>query len=266
MSAAEHFKSRERETRTILTSGQYGIVRLDGKAFHSYTRGLDRPYDQQFMDDMDSVAIDLVRSLGNVRLAYVQSDEISLLLTDWRGAVSADVGESKLTEFPFGGQVQKLVSISAAMATAKMNALRYGVTSDKVALFDSRAFSLPTRDEAVRYLVWRQRDAAKNSVSMTASVHFSDRQLHGVSTRGRQAMLADIGVDPDAVPDGFRRGRVILREEQPGSTVFRNKRTGEESTAVFTRMVPVSRTAPLFDEDDSMVPGAPRGALASSGA
>ena len=105
----------EVRTRTFLPRRTNTIIRLDGKAFHTYTRGLERPYDLDFMSDMDETAKFLCENIQGCKLAYVQSDEISLLLTDF---------EDITTEAWFDGNVQKMVSISASMAAAKFNQLR----------------------------------------------------------------------------------------------------------------------------------------------
>ena len=112
------FKDAERQFRTHLTPGLPAVIRLDGRAFHSYTKGLQRPFDERFVEDMDAVAVELAQQIDGVRLVYTQSDEISLLLTDR--------ADDAVQGFMFGGQVQKLTSISAAIATATLNSCRLG--------------------------------------------------------------------------------------------------------------------------------------------
>lgn len=234
------FKDAERALRVVLEPGLPAVIRLDGRAFHSYCRGLDRPFDEQFMADMDSVTIALAQQIDGVRLAYVQSDEISLLLED-------RIGDA-VQGFMFGGQVQKLVSISAAIASSTLNARRLGAGTDKVALFDARAFSLPDAAAVQRYFQWRQADARVNSLGMLASAHFSHKKLLGVSTSKRETMLRDIGIEPDELPAGFVHGRVVLRRPEPRTTTFFDPRLGRDSTVHFTRMEPVIAPAPSFDE------------------
>lgn len=250
-----HFKSREHETRNFLTPNSFSVIRLDGRAFHSYCRGLQQPADRLFMGHMDMVALALVKQLSGVRLSYIQSDEISLLLTDWRQPTDEETEPTK-TEFMFGGNIQKLVSISAAIASTTLNALRYGTVTDKVALFDARAFSLDTREETVDYFAWRQHDALVNTVSMTAGAHFSSRELHGLSTAGRFAKLVEAGVDPDVAPAGFRGGRVTVFEERPGTATYLDKRTNLPVTVNFVRREAVAVPAPRFVDDDSLIPAA----------
>jgi tRNA(His) 5'-end guanylyltransferase len=248
----DRFKDAERSARTHLNPKSYGILRLDGRAFHTYCRGLERPADTVFMGHMDEVAATLVRELTGARLAYVQSDELSVVFSTWR---DPEDGERKAnTQQMFGGQIQKLVSISAALASTTMNVLRLGSHTDRIALFDARAFSLPTWDDTVDYLAWRQHDARKNSVSMAASSVFTSRELHGVNTEGRLEMLKARGIAEDATPLGFRRGRVVVREQVPDTTTFVHGRTQQTMTVDYLRTVTVARPAPLFMEDGSLVP------------
>lgn len=237
-SAGDTFKAAERALRTTLTPGLPAIIRLDGRAFHSYCRGLERPYDVQFMDDMDQTAATLAQQVDGVRLAYVQSDEISLLLTD-------HVGDA-VQGFMFGGQTQKLVSICAAIAATTMNIRRLGAATDKVALFDARAFSLPDDAAVQRYFQWRQQDAATNSLSMLASAHISHKQLLGVPTGERARLLRGLGVEPGDLPAGFTRGRVIQRAPVQKQTTFTDRRSGTQRTVEFVRMETFSAPAPSF--------------------
>ena len=98
----------EQRTRTWLPRRTYTIIRLDGKAFHTFTRGMERPYDERFMNAMDYTAMHLCLDIQGAVMAYVQSDEISILLTDF---------DKITTDAWFDGQVQKIVSVSASMAS-----------------------------------------------------------------------------------------------------------------------------------------------------
>ncbi len=233
------FKDAERATRTYLDRTLPAVIRLDGRAFHSYCKGLKRPYDTGFMDDMDQVTLTLAQQVDGVRLAYVQSDEISLLLLP-------NLTLEDRAEFMFGGQVQKLVSITAAIASSVLNTARYGKVTDKLALFDSRAFTLPDMDAVTRYFQWRQGDAQVNSLSMLASTHFSHKQLAGVGNRDRVTMLRDAGIDPDELPVSFRRGRVVLREPVQKQTTFTG-RDGIPRTVDFVRQQAYVTAAPSFE-------------------
>lgn len=235
------FKDAERALRTHLEPGLPAIMRLDGRAFHSYCRGLARPYDSRLMADMDATTLALAEQIDGVRLAYVQSDEISLLITD-------RIDESAVAGWMFGGQIQKWTSISAAIASSTFNALRLGKVSETIAQFDSRVFQLPDMDAVQRYFQWRQADARVNSLGMLASTHFSHKQLHGVSTSARADMLRGIGVDPDALPPAFVHGRVVRREPVEKQTTFFNRRTGADQTVDFVRNQAFVDVAPSFDD------------------
>jgi tRNA(His) guanylyltransferase len=134
------------------------------------------PFDEVFMADMDAVAEALCHEITGSVFAYTQSDEISVLVTDFA---------TETTEPWFGGVTAKQLSISASLATAVLNERRPG----KRALFDSRVFTLSDPVEVANYFLWRQRDAVRNSISMAAQAHFSHRRLHGVSTGGMQELL-----------------------------------------------------------------------------
>jgi len=206
----------EQRTRTFLPRRTYTIIRLDGKAFHTFTRGMDRPYDKKFMAAMDNTAKFLCEEIQGCELAYVQSDEISLLLTDFTKIT---------TDAWFDGQVQKMVSVSASMAAAKFNQEMLGqiisgrdidiadtiftMASQPLALFDARVFTIPDPVEVENYFVWRQKDAVRNSLSMHAQSLFSHKELHSKSQSDMHEMIHTKGENWNDLPDGFKRGRTI---------------------------------------------------------
>lgn len=154
----------ENRTRYYLPRRTYVIIRIDGKSFHGYTRGLPRPFDLELMEDMDETAKSLCREINGARFAYVQSDEISILVTDF---------DSAQTEAWFDNNLQKMCSLSASIATAHFNEASHRGMKEVAALahFDSRVFTIPDPVEAYNYFVWRQQDATRNSVTMTAQAH-----------------------------------------------------------------------------------------------
>jgi tRNA(His) guanylyltransferase len=137
----ERMKTYENVSRFYLTRRTYTIIRIDGKAFHHYTKGLMRPFDNILIDDMNSTAMYLCKEVQGTKFGYVQSDEISILITDFD-----DIN----TDAWFGNNIQKMCSVSASLATVKFNELRPG----KIALFDSRVFQLPTKTEVINYFIW----------------------------------------------------------------------------------------------------------------
>jgi tRNA(His) 5'-end guanylyltransferase len=215
-------KQYEIRSQSFLPRRTYAIIRLDGCHFHSYTRDLQRPYDKGLMDDMNETAKFLCENIQGCAFAYVQSDEISLLLTDF-----ADI----TTEAWFDGNVQKITSISAAMAAAKFNELRLmrlfpvdssgmrerhisqaDVIHQKLAFFDSRVFTIPDPVEVENYFIWRQQDATRNSIQMVAQSKFSQKELQNKSTNVLQEMLwSKHQINWNNYNAGFKRGRIIAK-------------------------------------------------------
>lgn len=228
----------ELRARTMLPRRSFTIVRIDGRCFSSYTRDLERPFDQQLMDDLAATAEYLVREVEGCRLAYAQSDEISLVLTDFAGPN---------TQAWFDGNQQKIVSISAALTAARFNQLRPG----RLAVFDSRASTIPDGEEVVNYLVWRQQDATRNSVQMAARAHFPAERLHGLSGGELQELLwSEHGVNWNDYPARFKRGTVLHPETVVGPATYLDRRTGQERTTEATeRRVWVVDAAPRFTQE-----------------
>lgn len=235
----DRMKAYEAVTRQVLPRRTYTIVRVDGRAFHSYLRGADKPFDQVFMNQMDHVATVLCEEMAGAVLAYAQSDEISVLLTDF-GSVH--------TEPWFGGSVQKMVSAAAATATAILNRDRFTDYSNfRLATFDARVFTVPSAVEVANYFIWRQRDAVRNSVSMAAQAAFSHKSLHGLNGNQMQERLwSEKGINWNDYPDGAKRGRVCQRASGIREVTFTHKRSGEEQTIDAMRSWWESAAAPHF--------------------
>ncbi|MCQ9178942.1 hypothetical protein KMT30_07830 [Streptomyces sp. IBSBF 2953] len=217
----DRMKRHEAAYRAVLPRRTYTIVRVDGRAFHTYLRGADKPFDETFMADMDAVAEALCTEITGSVFAYTQSDEISVLATDFA---------SEQTEPWFGGVVAKQLSITAALATAVLTERRPG----RRALFDARLFTLSDPVEVANYFLWRQRDAVRNSISMAAQTHFSHRRLKGVSTGGMQELLwSEARINWNDYPDGCKRGRITVRRtgERPVEYVDRRTQQTVSTTA-----------------------------------
>lgn len=231
-------KALEKEYRQYLPKKSYAVVRVDGKGFSKYTKKLDKPFDADFSFHMQETAKYLAENVDGAVLAYQQSDEISVVFSDLGGAN---------TEWWLGGQTQKIVSLVAAMATVKFNSLR--PREDAMPIFDARVHHLADLGMVEEYLIWRQGDAIKNSVSMLASHYFSHKQLDGVSTHGRIRKLDDIGINWRELVAWVREGSVVRRQLTHGSTTFTRK-NGETETVDFTRKKWVVEAAPRFQEVD----------------
>lgn len=222
--AEQHFmKTLEKAHRTVLPKKTYAVIRVDGKGFSKYTKGLEKPFDAQFTKDMQAVAKFLCEQIDGAHFAYTQSDEISVVFSDLR---------SENTEMWFGGQVQKIVSIVAALATAKFNELRpFG----GLALFDARVHPLDGIHEVLQYVQWRQSDAIRNSVGMLAGHHFSHRKLMGASVPERLEMLGSKNVRWLDLDMAFRQGSLVFQREEERTSVF--IRNGEEQSVDHIRKV-----------------------------
>lgn len=208
----DRMKSYESTTRFLLNKRSYTIIRIDGKAFHTYTKGLTRPFDEGLINDMDETAIYLCSNIQGAKCAFVQSDEITIVITDF---------DTLETSAWFDNQVQKMCSVSASLATSIFNELRrdrwfeYGDEGSKkpvLAHFDSRVFQLPTRTEVENCLIWRQQDTVRNSISSVAQSLYSHNELHGKSTNDMQEMIFKKGINWNDYPGKWKRGRFISKE------------------------------------------------------
>jgi len=200
------------ETKHRLDKAFPIYARIDGRAFSKFTRGLQRPFDARISRCMIETAKHLVAET-NADLGYTQSDEISLA---WLPK------EDPLSEFLFGGKVQKLCSVLSGMATAKFMGMIMQIAQEpgeeeflkyasKLPHFDARIFCVPSVSEAANCFVWREMDAIRNAVSMTAHSLYSPKKLHGKSTADKRIMIREAGVVFDAFPIHFRRGTFVRR-------------------------------------------------------
>jgi len=185
--------------------GQPIISRLDGKNFHSFTRGLNRPYDDGLSKLMVSVTQQLVDQFG-AKIGYTQSDEITLA---WY------LDSDSEAEYIFGGRFQKFDSLLAAACTAIFNRDLQTYLPTKGAelpIFDCRTFVVPNLLEAYHAILWRQQDCTKNAISMAAQSLFSHKELQGLKGPDMvQKMAQEKGVDFDQYPSFFRLGTFVRK-------------------------------------------------------
>jgi tRNA(His) 5'-end guanylyltransferase len=186
----------EKRARTFLTRRTPVIMRLDGKAFHTLTRSCDKPFDSNFSYSMNTTAMELVREIQGAKVAYIQSDEISILITDF---------DRLTTDAWFDYNVQKMTSISAGIAS-----VTFSESFGKIGLFDSRVFNIP-KEEVANYFVWRQNDWVRNSLSMLAQAHFSHRQLHKQSQADMHEMLHTKGINWAKLIPRLKNGTFITK-------------------------------------------------------
>lgn len=213
------------------------IIRLDGRAFHTFTRGLDKPFDSDFVTMMQQTMLHLCENIQGCVLGYTQSDEITLVLVDYQNRDSCAW---------FDNQVQKIASISASMATLyfnrelsemlrdleedlaaanyslpqahmyETNSKKYDKWYDKEyrALFDSRVFNLP-QYEVINNLIWRQQDATRNSINSVAQSLFSHKELQGISSKDLQdKMLTERDVNWNDYPTHLKRGCCAIKDSE----------------------------------------------------
>lgn len=185
------------------------IIRIDGKAFHTFTRGLEKPFCKSLHDLMINTTRFLIENIQNAVFGYTQSDEISILLNDW--------GNTD-TEQWFGAKVQKITSVSASLATAYFNKYwQFQVDAREMAFFDSRCFNVPY-DEVVNYFIWRQQDAERNSVQSLGQALFSHKHLHGKNCEQIKKMLIeDHDVNWDDLDGWKKRGSCVFKQTKVNS-------------------------------------------------
>lgn len=207
-SLAARMKRYEEATRTTLTPRTPVIVRVDGKAFHTYAAKCEKPFDRGLTLVMDQVAKRLMDVIQGAELAYVQSDEVSVLVHSYKRFTSSAW---------FDNQVQKVVSVAAGEASATFTANSWRIwascvdlTDIKPAAFDARAFTLP-EDEVCNYFIWRQQDATRNSVQMLARSLYSHKQCDKKSRSELQEMIFQKGQNWNDVETRWKRGRCAAR-------------------------------------------------------
>ena len=263
----DRMKTYENVTRTYLTRRTPVIIRIDGKAFHSFTKGFEKPFDSVLVEAMQQTMKYLCENIEGCVLGYTQSDEITLVLCDYK----------KLTSQAwFDNNIQKICSVSASMATMVFN--RYfeeiaqkwkdtefskipieGVeVTDKAqeekwnkyssahnaalvkgAMFDSRVFNIP-KEEVNNCLLWRQQDATRNSVQSVAQANFSHRQLEGKNCNELQEMLwQEKGINWNDYPTNLKRGSCCVKStytlEVDGKDIQRSRWIIDNDIPIFSQ-------------------------------
>jgi tRNA(His) 5'-end guanylyltransferase len=184
------------------------IIRLDGKAFHTFTRAFDRPFDEKLLDAMNYAAENLAAQVQGFKMAYLQSDECSILLTDY---------DQIETEAWFNYNKSKMETIAASVFTAFFNLRIQELLPDmlggELAFFDARAFSIP-REDVANYFLWRAKDWERNSLSMYCRSFFSAKQLHGKNRQAQHDMLHAEGKNwATDLPARWRNGSWLINSD-----------------------------------------------------
>lgn len=205
-------------------------IRIDGKAFHTFTRGFQKPFDEVLIKSMQETMKYLCENIQGCVLGYTQSDEITLILVDYK----------KLTSSAwFDYKVQKICSVAASMATMAFNKafvkevkkysfeLSMGIHTDeerrlldiyhkaidKGAMFDARCFNIP-KEEVTNLCYWRQLDASRNSIQMVGQANFSHKELQNKSCNDIQDMLmSQKGINWNDLPTYQKRGSCCVRNK-----------------------------------------------------
>lgn len=179
------------------------MARVDGRAFHSFTRGMDRPFDERMQAAMVATAKALATET-NACMAYTQSDEITLA---WHST-------DHKSQLWFDGRLCKMVSQLGAHATLAFYRATMATMPDyakRLPTFDARVWQVPNRTEGANVFVWREWDATKNSISMAAASVFSDKELYGKNGADKQELLFQRGINWNDYPVAFKRGTYVQR-------------------------------------------------------
>lgn len=203
------------------------MIRIDGKAFHTYTKGMTKPFDEDLTDAFWETCKYLAKNIMGCKIVYHQSDEISLLLTNY---------DKLTTQSWFDNSLQKMASIAASMATAKFNEeMRKKYPEKPFAMFDARVWVLP-QDEVCNAFLWRQQDATKNSISMVAQANFPHKQLQGLNGKQMQDKLKlEKNINWNELPIWQKRGVCITKQYYEKAGAKRSKWEVDHETPIFSQ-------------------------------
>ena len=264
-SLGDRMKGYENIVRNYLTRRIPTIIRVDGKAFHTFTRGMEKQFDRILMTTMQNTMKYLCENIQGCVFGYTQSDEITLVLTDY-ATITTDAW--------FGYNIQKMCSVAASMATlAFSNAYTAELwknfpeamcSSDNgtnkyietlvakmgTAMFDARVFSIP-KDEVCNCLIWRQQDATRNSIEAVGQANFSQKELHGKSCNVIQDMLwKNCGINWNDFPVDCKRGSACYKTRVKENVPVLNN---TETVEVFRNRWVIDREPPIFSQEREYV-------------
>lgn len=257
----------EKVSKTSLMRRVPVAIRLDGKNFHTFTRGFQKPFDEILIKSMQDTMKYLCENIQGCVLGYTQSDEITLILVDYKNLNSSAW---------FDYEVQKMCSIAASMATMAFNKFftarvskwshdyheawnhtyakdKYEAAllraSEKGAMFDARCFNIP-KEEVTNLVYWRQLDAIRNSIQMVGQANFSHRELQNKSCNIIQDMLMiERDINWNDFPTNQKRGTCCIKEEYYPDPIKAYEDCDIDSTAVRTRWV-IDEEIPIFKGKD----------------
>ncbi|MBR4027413.1 MAG: tRNA(His) guanylyltransferase Thg1 family protein [Lachnospiraceae bacterium] len=248
------------------------MIRVDGKAFHTLTRGFEKPFDEILIKTMQETTKYLCENIQGCVLGYTQSDEISLVLIDY---------QTFSTAAWFDYEIQKLVSISASMATMAFNRYfernvkeyflkntselqekrelekqnAYKKAMKQGALFDARVFNIP-KEEVTNCIYWRQLDASRNSIQMVGQAMFPHKELQGKSCNDIQDMLmAQKGINWNDFPTHQKRGTCVIKEEydmyidEKGQEIQSNEADNFKGELIIRTRWKIDKDIPIFKNE-----------------
>lgn len=208
-------------------------IRIDGKAFHTFTKGFQKPFDEVLVKSMQATMKYMCENIQGCVLGYTQSDEITLILVDYKKLNSSAW---------FDYEVQKLCSVAASMATMAFNKFFYNMVmeetaggeftegiagihlnaAEKGAMFDARAFNIP-KEEVTNLIYWRQVDAKRNSIQSVGQAYFSHKELDKKSSDMIQCMLFEERcVNWNDYPTHLKRGSCCIKKEIENKSIGYN--------------------------------------------
>ena len=261
----------EQVPKTRLVRRMPVAIRIDGKAFHTFTKGFDKPFDDILIKSMQETTKYLCENIQGCVIGYTQSDEITLILVDYKN-LNSDAW--------FDYEVQKMCSIAASMATMAFNKFfaknchdwfesyidlddllndkeskfaklfnAYSKAVEKGAMFDSRCFNIP-KEEVTNLIYWRQLDAARNSIQMVGQANFSHKELHCKSCNMIQDMLlTEKDINWNDFPTHQKRGSCCIKEEYYPEPAPGCEECDIDATKIRTRWV-IDMEIPIFQGEN----------------
>lgn len=223
------------------------MVRLDGRAFHTFTKGLARPYDVRLTECMHAAAKEVLDQAKGL-IAYTQSDEITVILPAYE-------------QMLFGGRKSKIESVLASIASVAFYKKLLELIPEKAThlpAFDCRAWQYPRPELCIESLLWRETDATRNSLTMACSSMYSQKQLHGKGRAAQHDLLHEKGVNWNDYPAFFKRGTYFVKrnvqqtmdQETWDKIPDRNKPESREfirSVIVDLGLPPITQVSNMFD-------------------
>lgn len=266
-SLGDRMKGYENVWKTKLPRRMPLILRIDGKAFHTYTAKCQKPFDDKLISLMNETMIHLCKNIQGAQFGYVQSDEISILVHDYKALNS---------EAWFDRELQKMCSIASGMASAyfTMNSWKiFGpelqgefkdgkalihlgsnpILYTKMAVFDCRAFVL-SEAEVNNYFVWREQDATRNSIQMLARSLYSHKECENKNTSMLQEMTFQKGQNWNDIKTGYKRGRATYKiQTEAPTTSYATESRGEGPVTPIRNTWFLDEEIPIFSKDPSFI-------------